>query len=195
MFFRKKKNKENTEIEVVQVQERNPEEIMGLREVVSVESLKGHLVDLMEENERLKKEKTEREERGRREDAQRQKDYELKTTLADQYKKQVSERDKEIEKLKREIDRLDEAAERWKRKAETATADMELARRNINKREEEVRAAKSASEWLRGKLKACRNWRGLTKTQLIEIIEEAIMEDKEKDIAAGVEEECIVEKE
>lgn len=155
------------------------EKELGLREYISVDSLKAHLVELVEENRRLK----EREEEARRQvHEQRQEDrkkIELLTVTADEWKKRAEEKDREIKKLKAEIDEQDQKIENlekvqnhWKAEAEMAGAAAVRAREDAKNRE-------GCARWLKDMVEKHGSWKRYTKTQLIEIIKTAIREEEE----------------
>lgn len=81
---------------------------MGLREYVSVDSLKAHLVDMMEENRRLKQEKENEREYQRKKLGECEKAKELALVTADEWKKRAGEKETEIKELKKTINKQDE---------------------------------------------------------------------------------------
>ena len=106
--------KKSTEV-IAAVQE--PEEMLGLREYVSIDSIKAHLVDLLEENRQLKQ----REEQNRSWQQDKEKEMRKKAELAqieaDEYKKRWREEQQKANEEKRRAERLEakleEKTERW----------------------------------------------------------------------------------
>ncbi|MBQ0067608.1 MAG: hypothetical protein KBS60_05465 [Phascolarctobacterium sp.] len=157
----------------------NEAEETGLREYMSVDSIKAHFVDMLEENRELKKRLEDREKSQREEEKRQRKQTEIAEIAADEYKQRVREKENEIAKLKKEIDRQDSEIEilkrdqnHWKTKAEMAEATMKKA---MERKEEKDKCR----YWLENELKRYGNWEKLTKTQLIDIIKCAI-EPKEE---------------
>ena len=109
MFGFMKRKEQRTEI--VQQPEK-PEVILGLREYISVDSMKAHLVDILEENRRLKEENEEIKKREGENRTQDRKRYELATVQADEYRKREKEAKDEIAKRDKEIDRLNNQIEK-----------------------------------------------------------------------------------
>lgn len=84
------------------------EEEMGLKEYVSFDSVKAHLVDILEENRRMKQEEKDQKERTYKERQEERKQKELALIEADEWKRRAKEKEEEIRKLKKIIDKQDE---------------------------------------------------------------------------------------
>lgn len=76
--------KKKTETEVIPAATVKIEEELGLREYISVDSLKAHLVDILEENRRLKEDAERTREQQRREATEEKKRRELSIVAADE---------------------------------------------------------------------------------------------------------------
>lgn len=151
-----------------------PEEIMGLREYISVDSMKAHLVDILEESRRLKAENEELKERSRKNDSDNRKKYELSSIEADEWRKRAKEAEEKIRKLQQDIDRTDKMVERLQQERNTLISKAEMAETRLKEEREERRNAKECRNWLERKLNSYENWEKLTKSQLVEIMKEAI---------------------
>lgn len=156
-------------------------EEMGLREYVSIDSLKAHLVDMMEENRRLKQEKESEREYQRKKMGESEKAKELALVTADEWKKRAGERDKEIKELKKiinqqgeKINELEKMQNHWKSEAELAKEAADRA----YKREKEQ---SDCTYWLKEMLERYGDWENVTKTQLVDILKTAMKEEKKKD--------------
>lgn len=108
MFDFLKRKEECTEI----VQQ--PEENL-LREYISVDSVKAHLVDILEENRKLKAQIKDITERERETETQNRKKREIAIIEADEYKKREAEAKKEVREKEREIDRLNDQIEKLRK--------------------------------------------------------------------------------
>lgn len=117
--FGKKKEAGTTEVVPQTVAEE-----MGLREYVSIDSLKAHLVDMMEENRRLKQEK----EYQRKKLGECEKAKELALVTADEWKKRAGEKEKEIKELKKTINQQDEKISELEKMQNHWKSEAELAR-------------------------------------------------------------------
>lgn len=174
-MFRLFKKKSSTEI--ITETPTNIEEELGLREYVSVDSLKAHLVDILEENRRLKEDAERAREQRRREDAEERKRRELSLVAADEWKKRAGEKDKEIEKLKSTIDQQDRKIDKLQREQNHWKTEAELAMAAADKVRENTRTQSECGNWLKNMLEHYGNWEKVTKTQLVEILKKAINEE------------------
>lgn len=166
------KRKEQS-VEMVQISEK-PEEILGLREYISVDSMKAHLVDILEENRRLKEQTEEIRRREGENRTQDRKKYELATIQADEYKKREKEAKGEIIKRDKEIDRLNNQIENLQKERNTLITEKEMAKDKLQKEMQRMRDKEDCSAWLRKELEGYGNWEKVTKTQLVEIIKKAL---------------------
>lgn len=118
--------KKSTEV-IAAVQE--PEEMLGLREYVSIDSIKAHLVDLLEENRQLKQ----REEQNRSWQQDKEKEMRKKAELAqieaDEYKKRWREEQQKANEEKRRAERLEEKLEEMTAKYNDLVVKEEMQRK------------------------------------------------------------------
>lgn len=147
------------------------EETTDLKEYISVDSIKAHLVDTLEENRKLKEESERNREYDRAERRRYQKEKEVALIEADEWKKRAKEKDKEIEELKRTVDKQREKIEELTREQNSLKTDAEMARKVARKTREEyeAREERTSAAWLKGCLeKYCGfEWERVTKTQLV----------------------------
>lgn len=169
--------KKKSSTEIITEAPANIEEELGLREYVSVDSLKAHLVDILEENRRLKEDAERAREQRRREDTEERKRRELSLVAADEWKKRAGEKDKEIEKLKSTIDQQDRKIEKLQREQNHWKTEAELAKAAADKERENARTQRECGNWLKNMLEHYGNWEKVTKTQLVEILKKAINEE------------------
>lgn len=169
--------KKKSSTEIITEAPANIEEELGLREYVSVDSLKAHLVDILEENRRLKEDTERVREQRRREDTEERKRRELSLVAADEWKKRAGEKDEEIKKLKRTIDQQDREIEKLQREQNHWKTEAELARAAADKERENARTQSECRNWLKNMLEHYGNWEKVTKTQLVEILKKAINEE------------------
>lgn len=118
--------KKSTEV-IAAVQE--PEEMLGLREYVSIDSIKAHLVDLLEENRQLKQ----REEQNRSWQQDKEKEMRKKAELAqieaDEYKKRWREEQQKANEEKRRAERLEAKLEEMTAKYNDLVVKEEMQRK------------------------------------------------------------------
>lgn len=118
--------KKSTEV-IAAVQE--PEEMLGLREYVSIDSIKAHLVDLLEENRQLKQ----REEQNRSWQQDKEKEMRKKAELAqieaDEYKKRWREEQQKANEEKRRAERLEVKLEEMTAKYNDLVVKEEMQRK------------------------------------------------------------------
>lgn len=155
-------------------------EEMGLREYVSVDSLKAHLVDMMEENRRLKQEKENEREYQRKKAGECEREKELALVTADEWKKRAGEKEKEIKELKRTIDQQDEKISELEKMQNHWKAEAELATAAADRAHERAKEQSNCRYWLKETLERYGDWENVSKTQLVGILKEAIREEKEK---------------
>lgn len=179
MFGFGKKKEKATEIVPANV---SIEEEMGLKEYVSFDSVKAHLVDILEENRRLKKEEKEQKDRAYKERQEERKQKELALIEADEWKKRAKEKDEEIRKLKKTVDEQDERIEQLERKQNGLKTEAEMARATVEKIRKEYAEKKTCADWLKESLeKYCGfEWEKITKTQLVGILKKIMNENEER---------------
>lgn len=118
--------KKSTEV-IAAVQE--PEEMLGLREYVSIDSIKAHLVDLLEENRQLKQ----REEQNRSWQQDKEKEMRKKAELAqieaDEYKKRWREEQQKANEEKCRAERLEAKLEEMTAKYNDLVVKEEMQRK------------------------------------------------------------------
>lgn len=163
---------------------------MGLKEYVSFDSVKAHLVDILEENRRLKREAEESKDRNYkcREDERKQKEIAL--IEADEWKKRSQEKDKEIRELKTTIDKMDLEIERLKNQQNSLEVKAEMAlataERERKQRSEAFLAGQTLKEALKKYYKG--DWEKASKTALVELLKKIIQEEERSAAAAEAEE-------
>lgn len=157
-----------------------PEETSDLKEYISVDSIKAHLVDTLEENRELKKELERNREYDRTERSRYQKEKEVALIEADEWKKRAKEKDKEIDTLRMTVAKQDGKIEKLIREQDSLKTEAEMAKEALRKNHKENAAKKDCCEWLKGGLeKYCGDaWEKATKTQLVSVLKK-ILEDSE----------------
>lgn len=173
-FFKKK-----AEIPV-EVQQVDVEKEMGLTEYVSVASIKAHLVDVLEESRQLKEECKKLREDSTEEVRQQRKKYELQSVMADEWKERARKAEQEAERLRVTVDEQNDEIEKLQKKCTGLIADAETARDLVRKTEEEAQRQRSCRYWLEERLKSYGSWEKVTKTQLVEILKEAMKREQDK---------------
>lgn len=100
---------------------------------------------------------------------------------ADEWKKRAKEKDEEIRKLKKTIDKQDEKIEQLERQQNELKTEAEMARVAAEKTRKEYAEKKTCADWLKESLeKYCGyEWAKVTKTQLIDILKKIMNEDNE----------------
>lgn len=158
------------------------EEEMGLKEYVSFDSVKAHLVDILEENRRLKQEEKGQKDRAYKERQEERKQKELALIEADEWKKRAKEKDEEIRKLKKTIDEQDKRIEQLERKQNGLKTEAEMARAAAEKARKEYAEKKTCADWLKESLEKCcgYEWEKITKTQLVGVLKKIMNENKEQ---------------
>lgn len=156
-------------------------EEMGLREYVSVDSLKAHLVDMMEENRRLKQEKESEREYQRKKLGESEKEKELALVTADEWKKRAGEKEKEIKELKRTINQQDEKISKLEKMQNHWQSEAELARAAADRAHERMKEQSDCRYWLKEMLERYGNWESVSRTQLVDILKTAMREEKERE--------------
>lgn len=174
--FRKKKETGTAEVVPQTIAEE-----MGLREYVSVDSLKAHLVDMMEENRRLKQEKENEREYQRKKLGECEKAKELALVTADEWKKRAREKETEIKELKKTINKQDEKISELEKKQNHWKSEAELARTAADRAHERAKEQSDCRYWLKETLERYGDWESITKTQLVSILKTAIREEKERE--------------
>ena len=154
------------------------EEETGMKEYVSIESVQAHLVDILEENRRLKKEADENRDHSYKRQQEERKKTEVALIEGDEWKKRAKEKDEEIRKLKKEIDAQDVQIEKLKKENNSLITDAEMARESARKTREEYAAKRDCAAWLKDSLdKYCGyEWERVTKTQLVGILKKILKE-------------------
>ncbi len=173
-MFGLKKKKEKERIEA-------REEKTGMVEYVRIDSIQAHLVDVLEENRRLKEAMKQRDETHFSDMRKKEKEKEIALIEADEWKKRAAEKENEIKKLKKEIDRQDKELEQLKNmenhlktEAEMAKAESERVIKRQSEKEENLR-------WLERAVKKYmeNDWKKMTKTQIIDILKTIVSENGE----------------
>jgi len=156
-------------------------EEMGLREYVSVDSLKAHLVDMMEENRRLKQEKENERKYQQKKLGECEKEKELALVTADEWKKRAGEKETEIKELKMTINKQDEKISELEKMQNHWKSEAELARVAADKVHERAKEQSDCRYWLKETLERYGDWEKIAKTQLVDILKAAIREEKERE--------------
>lgn len=152
----------------------------GMKEYVSIDSIKAHLVDTLEENRRLKEEAEKNRDHYYKRQQEEQKKAEVALIEADEWKKRTKEKDEEIKKLKKTIDEQDKQIEKLIREQNNLKIDAEMAQEAARKTREEYAAKNECAAWLKGSLeKYCGyEWERVTKTQLVSILKTILKESE-----------------
>lgn len=155
-------------------------EEMGLKEYVSFDSVKAHLVDILEENRRLKREAEDQKDRTYKAQQEERKQKEIALIEADEWKKRAKEKDEEIRKLKTNINEQDSKIERLERQQDRLKTEAEMAKAAAEKTRREYAEKRDCAEWLKTSLvKYCGyEWERVTKTQLIDILKKILNESE-----------------
>lgn len=181
--FGKKKEKETK----VVITNTSIEEEMGMKEYVSFDSVKAHLVDILEENRRLKQEEKDQKDRAYKGQQEERKQKELALIEADEWKKRAKEKDEEIRKLKKTIDKQDEKIEQLEGEQNELKTEAEMARAAAEKTRKEYTEKETCADWLKESLeKYCGyEWERITKTQLVGILKKIMNENKGAEEESG----------
>lgn len=183
MFGFLKKKKEET-VEVTIPASTSIEETMGMKEYVSFDSVKAHLVNILEENRRLKGEAEERRNKAYEIQQEERKQKELALIEADEWKKRAKEKDEEIRRLENIIDEQDKQIEELNQEQNDLKTAAEMAQARVESIQERYRDKEDCALWLKRRLKEyCGyEWERIPKTQLVSVLKK-ILEESEK--AAG----------
>lgn len=156
------------------------EEEMGMKEYVSFDSVKAHLVEILEENRRLKREAEEQKDRTYKAQQEERKQKEVALIEADEWKKRAKEKEKEIRELKRTIDEQDTKIERLTKQQDSLKTEAEMARAAAEKTRKEYAERQDCAAWLKESLKKyCGyEWGKVTKTQLVDILKKILNESE-----------------
>ena len=121
-----------------------------LKEYVSIDNIKAHLVDTLEENRRLREEIEDYHNRYYKEQRAEQKKTEVALIEADEWKKRAKEKDETISKLKKDISERDSKIEELTREMNSMKVDVEM--KKIMAAKEEAAGVEVAEEKeMRGK--------------------------------------------
>lgn len=155
-------------------------EEMGMKEYVSFDSVKAHLVEILEENRRLKQEAAEQKDRTYKAQQEERKQKEVALIEADEWKKRAKEKEKEIRELKKTIDEQDTKIERLTRQQDSLKTEAEMARAAAEKTRRECAEKADCAAWLKERLKKyCGyEWERVTKTQLVDILKTILNESE-----------------
>lgn len=118
--------KKSTEV-IAAVQE--PEEMLGLREYVSIDNIKAHLVDLLEENRQLKQREEQNSSWQQDKEKEMRKKAELAQIEADEYKKRWREEQQKANEEKRRAERLEAKLEEMTAKYNDLVVKEEMQRK------------------------------------------------------------------
>jgi predicted RNase H-like nuclease (RuvC/YqgF family) len=172
--------KRKEESETAAVESTSIAEEMGLKEYVSFDSVKAHLVDILEENRKLKQEKEDQKERIYKLQQEDRKQKELALIEADEWKKRAKEKDEEIKKLKATINEQDKTVEKLEKQNNSLKTEAEMARTEEENTRKRYREKEDCNIWLKRSLeqKLGRDWDKVTKTQLVDILKTILDESK-----------------
>lgn len=180
MFEFLKKKKEAAEIISAASTSTSIAEEMGMKEYVSFDSVKAHLVDILEENRRLKREAEDQKDRLYKAQQEERKQKEISLIEVDEWKKRAKEKDEEIRKLKKTINEQDGKIEQLERQQDDLKTKAEMAREAAEKTRREYAEKRDCAEWLKTSLvKYCGyEWARVTKTQLVDILKKILNESE-----------------
>ncbi len=187
MFGFGKKKKEAAEVISATNTDYSIEKEMGLKEYVSFDSVKAHLVDILEENRRLKQEAEEQKDRKYKEQQQEKKQKEIALIEADEWKKRAKDKEEEIRKLKRTIDEQDRKIEQLTQQQDDLKTEAEMARVEAEKTRRRYAEKENCAAWLEKSLKKyCGyEWAKVTKTQLVDILKKIMSENEGQQDCGG----------
>ena len=151
---------------------------MGLKEYVSFDSVKAHLVDILEENRKLKQEAKDQKEGIYKAQQEERKQKELALIEADEWKKRAKEKDEEIRKLKKTINEQDGKIEQLERQQDRLKTEAEMARTAAGRIRREYAEKRDCAEWLKTSL-VIYCWYQcpmVTKTHLVDILKKILNE-------------------
>lgn len=191
MFGLEKREKEMKQV----ITAVSTEETTELKEYISIDNIKAHLVDTLEENRRLRKEVEENRDYYYKRQQEEQKKAEVALIEADEWKKRTKEKDEEIKKLKKAVNEQDVQITKLEREQNSLKTDAEMAREEARKTRERYAAKKESTTWLKDSLeKYCGyEWEKVTKTQLVSVLK-TILKENEDELATGEEIICKVYK-
>lgn len=180
MFGFQKKKKEAAEMISAESTSTSIAEEMGLKEYVSFDSVKAHLVDILEENRRLKQEAEDQKDRLYKAQQEERKQKEISLIVADEWKKRVKEKDEEIRKLKKTINEQNDRIEQMEQQQNSLKTEAEMARATAEKTCREYAEKKNYAVWLKDSLERYgkREWESVTKTQLVDILKKILNESE-----------------
>lgn len=162
---------------------------MGMTEYVSVDSIKAHLVDMLEENRRLKKENEELKEDRYKKGTEERKKSELLSVTADEWKKRAGESERKIKELQKIIDEQDKNIDEMQKEINSLITKAETAKEFAKKTQKKAEEQQNCRYWLREHLERYGNWEKVTKTQLVAILKEAMRTEQENKEENEVQEE------
>ena len=166
MFWNKKSKEETTAVEEYTRDE--------LKEYVSVDSLKAHLVDMLEENRQLKQSLESMEERSQKELKEVRGKKELSEVVADEYKKRETEAKQKIAELERRLDFTKRERDEFERKYNDSVSLAESARAELKKQKESMGPDNATGKVIREYTEENPEWEKKTKTVLVEFIKNAL---------------------
>ena len=157
--------------------------MLGLKEFVSIDSVKAHLVDILEENRRLKKELEENRDKNKEWLQREKKQKEVALIEAEEWKKRAAEKDKEIQKLQEEIDRTDKKIEELTSEKNHLITEREMAKSELERALKLRNEARDAGNSLKYALERYHgaDWERTTKTALIKTLKIIMKEAEEKE--------------
>lgn len=169
MFWNKKSKEDTTAVEEYTRDE--------LKEYISVDSLKGHLVDMLEENRQLKQQLESMEEKNRKELKQAQTQKELSLVTADEYKKREREARQETQELKRCLDFAEKERDEYKRRYNDSVSSVETAKAELQRERANMNLDATIGKAIREYTEENPDWEKKTKIVLVEIIKNALDAD------------------
>lgn len=166
MFWNKKSKEDTTAVEEYARDE--------LKEYVSVDSLKGHLVDMLEENRQLKQQLESMEEKSRKDLKAAQTQKELSLVTADEYKKREREAKQEAQELKRRLDFAEKERDEYKRRFNDSVSSAEIAKADLQREKANMSLDAAVGKTIREYTEENPDWEKKTKTVLVEVIKNAL---------------------
>lgn len=142
-----------------------------LKEYIPVDNIKAHLVNMLEENRRLREEKERLEKRMGEEVKKAKEKEELSLVAADEYKKRQQEAERESAKLKKELSKVGAERDEYRQKYNDSRVAEELTKKKLEEERKRQAGDEVAGERILEFTKENSDLNKLTKAKLIEGIE------------------------
>ncbi len=170
-FFRKK-----ADVEVEETREES--EKFGLKEYVSVDSIRAHFVETLEENRELKKRLEDNRNFDRKRYETEKKQKEMALVEVDEWKRRAKEKDGEILKLQKQVDEADRKIEELTRRNNFLITEQEVSKKNVEKAADIRREAIMAGKSLKSALEKYHghDWEKAPKSALVNTLKMVLCE-------------------